>query len=126
MAWQQDPYIIVIYLQNRFQLATVTASTIPELRRISSGTVQNHLCEQELHTRQPAVHPHTVLNLFILKITLCCQRQLSMTTSFLTVFFVVVVRMETTWYYHKVFILAKILPVSYFVCAVYTKYFFNC
>ena len=37
--WQQNRYVTLTHLQSRFQLATVTASTIPGLRKISSGTI---------------------------------------------------------------------------------------
>ena len=43
----------VTHLWNIFQPATVTSGTIPGLRRISSGTVQNCLHEQSLCARRP-------------------------------------------------------------------------
>lgn len=54
---QQDRYILLTHLRNRFHPATATAAAIPGLRRISSGTVRNRLREQGLHARRPAVRP---------------------------------------------------------------------
>ena len=51
---QQDRFIVVRHLRNRFQPSTVTARTIRGLRRITSNTVRNRLRERGLRARRPA------------------------------------------------------------------------
>lgn len=62
----QDRYITVTHRRNRFLPATVTAGTVPGLKRMSSGTIRNRLKEQGQRARLPAVRPHTVLSFFLL------------------------------------------------------------
>ena len=64
---QQDRDVTATHLRNRFQPATVSAGTIPRLRRISPGTVRNHFREHALCARRPTLRPYTVLNLVIFK-----------------------------------------------------------
>ena len=51
---QQDRFIVLRHLRNRFQPSTVTARTIPGLRRITSNTVRNRLGERGLRARRTA------------------------------------------------------------------------
>ena len=53
---RQDQYIRVTHLHNRFQTASVTAWTIPGLRRIHPRTVLNHLREHHICPHRPCVH----------------------------------------------------------------------
>ena len=46
---------MVTHLRNRFQTASVTARTIPGLRRIHPRTVRNRLPEHYIHPRRPCV-----------------------------------------------------------------------
>ena len=50
---QRTNSLHVTHLRNRFQTASVTARTIPGLRRICPRTVRNRLCEH--HIRPPSV-----------------------------------------------------------------------
>ena len=52
---RQDQYIRVTHLRNRFQMASVTARTIPGLRRIRPRTVHNRLREHHIRLRRPCV-----------------------------------------------------------------------
>ena len=52
---RQDQYIRVTHLRNRFQTASVTARTIPGLRRIHPRTVRNPLREHHIRPRRPCV-----------------------------------------------------------------------
>ena len=52
---RQDKYIRVTHLWNRFQTASVTARTIPGLRRIHPRTVHNRLHEHHIRPRRPCV-----------------------------------------------------------------------
>ena len=54
---QQDNHIRLIHLRNRFQTASLTARSIPDLRRISSRTVRNRLREHNIRPRRPAIRP---------------------------------------------------------------------
>ena len=51
----QDQYIRVTHLRNRFQTASVTARTIPGLRRIHPRTVRNRLRQHHIRPRRPCV-----------------------------------------------------------------------
>ena len=61
---RQDQYIRVTHLRNRFQTASVTARTIPGLRRIYPRNVRNRLREHHIHPRRPCVR----------KLLLSCHR----------------------------------------------------
>ena len=52
---RRDQYIRVTHLRNRFQTASVTARTIPGLRRIHPTTVRNRLREHHICPRRPCV-----------------------------------------------------------------------
>ena len=52
---RQDQYIIVTHLRNRFETASVTTRTIPELCRIHPRTVRNILREHHIRPRPPCV-----------------------------------------------------------------------
>src|ERR1700729_3476231 len=54
---EQDVYIVLSHLRNRRLPATITAGTIPGLRRISSDTVRRRLRESGLRARHPAIRP---------------------------------------------------------------------
>lgn len=54
---RQDNHIRLVHLRNRFQSSSLTARTIPGLRRISSRTVRNRLRQRNIRPRRPAVRP---------------------------------------------------------------------
>ena len=54
---RQDQYIRVTHLRNRFQTASVTARTIPGLRRIHPRTVRNRLREPHSRLSTQLAHP---------------------------------------------------------------------
>ena len=51
----QDQYIRMTHLRHRFQAASVTARTIPGLRRMHPRTVRKRLREQHIRPRRPCV-----------------------------------------------------------------------
>ena len=53
----QDTYIWVVHLRDRLRTATLTARSIPGLRRISPRTTHNRLREQSIRPRRPSIHP---------------------------------------------------------------------
>ena len=53
----QDMYILVVDLLEQLRTATLTARSIPGLRRISSRMVRNQLRERGIWPRCPAIHP---------------------------------------------------------------------
>ena len=55
MSQRQDQYIRVTHLCNRFQMASVTARTIPGLHRIHPRTVRNCLREHHIRPRRPCM-----------------------------------------------------------------------
>ena len=52
----QDTYIRVVQLHDRLRTATLTARSIPGLRRISPRTERNRLRERGIQPRRPAIH----------------------------------------------------------------------
>ena len=54
---RQDTYIRVVHLRDRLRTATLTARSIPDLRRISPRMLRNLLHEQRIRPRCPAVRP---------------------------------------------------------------------
>ena len=54
---RQDTYIRVVHLRDRLRTATLTARSIPGLRRISPWTVRNRLRERGIRPRRPAILP---------------------------------------------------------------------
>ena len=55
MSQRQDQYIRVTHFHNRIQTASVTARTIPGLRRIHTRTVRNRLREHHIRLPRPCV-----------------------------------------------------------------------
>ena len=56
-SYRQDTYIRVVHLRERLRTATLTARSIPGLRRISPRTVRNRLRERGIRPRRPAIRP---------------------------------------------------------------------
>ena len=54
---RQDMYIRVVHLRDRLRAATLTARSIPGLRRISPRTVRNRLHARGIQLRRPAIRP---------------------------------------------------------------------
>ena len=54
---QQDNYIRLTHLRNRFQTASLTSRNIPGLRNIHPRTVRNRLREHGIRPRRPAIRP---------------------------------------------------------------------
>ena len=54
---RQDTYIRVVRLRDRLRTATLTARSIPGLRRINPRTVRNRLRERGIRPRRPALRP---------------------------------------------------------------------
>lgn len=54
---RQDNHIRLVHLRNRFQTSSLTARTIPGLRRISSRTIRNRLRRHNIRPRRPAIRP---------------------------------------------------------------------
>ena len=54
---RQDMYIRVVHLRDRLRTATLTARSIPGLRRISPRMVRNRLGERGIRPRRPAIRP---------------------------------------------------------------------
>ena len=54
---RQDNHIRLVHLRNRFRTSSLTACSIPGLRRISSRTVRNRLRELNIRARRPAIRP---------------------------------------------------------------------
>ena len=59
---QQGRHLVLTHLQNRFQPVTVTARTIPALRRIHPDTVRNRLMDHGLHARRLTERPSLQLH----------------------------------------------------------------
>ena len=53
----QDTYIRVVHLRDQFRTATLTARSIPGLRRISPRTIRNRLHERGIRPWRPAIRP---------------------------------------------------------------------
>ena len=54
---RQDTYIRMVHLRDRLRTATLTARSIPGLRRISPRTLRNRLRERGIRPRRPAIRP---------------------------------------------------------------------
>ena len=65
----QDTYIWVVHLRDRLRTATLTARSIPGLRRISTRTVRNRLRERGIRLRRLAIRP----------VFACCRRHIHFT-----------------------------------------------
>lgn len=57
MPRQQDTYLGIMHLRNRFQSASLTARMIPDLQPVHPQTVRNRLRQYGIVARRPALRP---------------------------------------------------------------------